>query len=392
MIISDKDVDRMRIFISAGEPSGDLHGANLIKALKKANPTIECIGFGGERMEAAGCRLLFPLTSLAVMWFLAVLVNIFKFLRLLKQAKRYFHEERPDAVVLIDFPGFHWALAKRAHAAGIPVYYFVPPQLWAWAPWRVKKMKKWVTHVLSALPFENRWYRERGVKSNYIGHPYFDELAVKQLDGEFLARQRAGAGRVIALLPGSRMQEVLRNLPDILAAAAIIHERSQKTRFLIASFNEAQAAVARERIAGLGLPIDICVGHTPEVIELAEACIAVSGSVSLEIMYKLKPAAIIYRLKWISLRLGRLFKLCKYITLVNLLADREIYPEFLTDRSPAAEIAERVLEWLNDPAKAAAVREALQQVKDAVAEPGACDRAAGFLLLQLGERKRRQAA
>lgn len=131
----------MHLFISAGEPSGDLHGANLIKALKRVDPSIQCVGFGGERMEAEGCRLLFPLTKLAVMWFFHAILNIFKFIRLLKQAKTYFKEQKPDAVVVIDFPGFHWALAKRAHAEGIPVYYFVPPQLWASAPWRVEKMK-----------------------------------------------------------------------------------------------------------------------------------------------------------------------------------------------------------------------------------------------------------
>lgn len=383
----------MHLFISAGEPSGDLHGANLIKALKKIDPTIRCVGFGGERMEAAGCRLLFPLTKLAVMWFLHAILNIFKFLRLLKQAKQYFREERPDAVVVIDFPGFHWALAKRAHAEGIPVYYFVPPQLWAWAPWRIKKMKKYVKHVLAALPFEDHWYKQRGMRSNYIGHPYFDELAVKSFDQSFLDKQRAIAGDVIAILPGSRLQEVKHNLPDMLEAAIKIHQVRPDTRFLVASFNESQAEVARGMLAGKSLPLEICVGKTPEIIQLAEACLSVSGSVSLEIMHALKPATIIYRLGWLSLRLGRLFKLCKYITLVNLLADKEIYPEYLTDRSPAEEMSRRVLEWLNDPAKAAAVRQDLLQVKDQVAQSGACERAAQFVIEQVrGAAKQRVAA
>src|SRR5205809_442909 len=142
----------MRVFISAGEPSGDLHGANLIRELQRLHPGVECVGFGGDRMERAGAKLLYPLCSLAVMWFLRVLTKLAVFFRLTKQAGRYFREERPDAVVLIDFPGFHWGLAKRAHAAGIPVFYFVPPQLWAWAGWRVKKVRKWVDHVLCSLP------------------------------------------------------------------------------------------------------------------------------------------------------------------------------------------------------------------------------------------------
>src|SRR6266508_1929366 len=158
----------MHLFISAGEPSGDLHGANLIRALKRLEPSIRFSGFGGDKMEAAGCKLLYPLTKLAVMWFLRAILNIFTFIRLLKRAKRFFRDEKPDAVIVIDFPGFHWQVAKRAHAQGIPVYYFVPPQLWAWAGWRIEKMKKWVRHVLSALPFEDDWYCERGMPSTYI--------------------------------------------------------------------------------------------------------------------------------------------------------------------------------------------------------------------------------
>src|SRR5262249_19852571 len=154
-------------------------------------------------------------------------------LRLLKKAKQYFRDERPVAVVVIDFPGFHWALAKRAHAEGIPVYYFVPPQLWAWAPWRIKKMKKDAKHVLSALRFVYVWYRVGGVRSDYIGHPYFDELANKQLDAAFLDEQRQIHGGVITLLPGSRMQEVKKNLSDMLDAALIIHQQRPNKRFLI---------------------------------------------------------------------------------------------------------------------------------------------------------------
>src|SRR5271156_5972342 len=164
----------MRIFISAGEPSGDLHGANLIQSLRQQRPDLEFIGFGGPRMEAAGARLLYPLCQLAVMWFLRVLLNATTFLKVLSQADRYFRHRRPDAVILIDYPGFHWWLARRARFHGIPVFYFVPPQLWAWAGWRVEKMRRFVDHVLCSLPFEEAWYAERGVKARYVGHPYFD--------------------------------------------------------------------------------------------------------------------------------------------------------------------------------------------------------------------------
>src|SRR5438132_10038063 len=180
----------MRIFISAGEPSGDLHGANLIRALRSRAPEVECVGFGGEQMATAGCELLYPLCRLAVMWFARVLANAPTFLQLLSRADRFFGHHRPDAVVLIDYPGFHWWLARRAHSHGIPVFYFVPPQLWGWGGWRVEKMRRWVDNVLCALPFEETWYRERGVRAHYIGHPYFDELPRQRLDTDFVRQQQ----------------------------------------------------------------------------------------------------------------------------------------------------------------------------------------------------------
>src|SRR5262245_15701133 len=159
----------MRIFISAGEPSGDVHGGNLVRELRRLHPGVECVGFGGEHMAQAGASLLYRLTDLAVMWFARVLVNAVKFLQLLSQADRYFRHHRPDAVVLIDYPGFNWWIARRAKAHGIPVFYFVPPQLWAWAGWRVKKMRRFVDHVLCSLPFEEPWYQARGVAAHYVG-------------------------------------------------------------------------------------------------------------------------------------------------------------------------------------------------------------------------------
>src|SRR5580704_6094528 len=189
----------MRIFISAGEPSGDLHGSNLVRALQQQHPGVECVGFGGERMEAAGCQLLYPLTRLAVMWILRVLANAPTFLKLLSQADRYFRHQRPDAVVLIDYPGFNWWIARRAKAHGIPVFYYVPPQIWAWASWRVRKMRRFVDHVLCSLPFEEPWYRQRGCHATFVGHPYFDEVWRRDLDQAFLDEQIARDGRLVTI-------------------------------------------------------------------------------------------------------------------------------------------------------------------------------------------------
>jgi lipid-A-disaccharide synthase len=370
----------MHVFVSAGEPSGDLHGANLIRELRRLDPAVRLSGFGGDRMAAAGCLLLYPLCKHSVMWFFHVVKQIFTFLRLLDQAQDFFRRERPDVVVVIDYPGFHWKLAERAKAERIPVVYFVPPQIWAWAQWRVRKMRRLMTHVLSALPFEHEWLSERGVPSTYVGHPYFDELAAQRLDESFLAAERSRPGRVVGILPGSRNQEVTRNIPEMLRAARLVHAASPDTRFLVAAFNEHQAEMARAEAARWRTPVEVHVGRTPEIIELAECCVAVSGSVSLEIMYRGKPAVIVYRLRRIDLKVGRKFMKVPFITLVNLLAKEEIYPEFLTDRDPSKGVAAQVLSLLNDPKRVAAVRTRLDALCADVARPGACAAAARFVL------------
>src|SRR5258708_36768251 len=222
----------MRLFVSAGEPSGDLHGANLIRSLRALHPDIECHGFGGEGMAAAGWQLGYPLVEPAVVGLLRVVKSVPQFAAILRRADRFFRQEKPDALVMIDFPGFHWWLAKRARQHRIPVIYFVPPQLWAWGAWRIKKMRDRVDRVLCTLPFEEAWFRERGVPTEYIGHPYFDELREQHLDQAFLAEEQYRPGRVVALLPGSRNSEITNNLDSLLRAAKLIHDTRPDTRFL----------------------------------------------------------------------------------------------------------------------------------------------------------------
>lgn len=368
----------MNLFLSAGEPSGDLHGSNLIRALKARNPAVTVTGFGGPKMAAAGSQLMFPLTDLAVMWFGRVLAHIPTFHRLAKQAETYFKEQKPDAVVLIDYPGFHWHIAKRAKRAGIPVYYFVPPQLWAWAGWRVKKMRANVDTVLTALPFEDDWYKARGVKTQFIGHPYFDELAKQTLDATFVAAERAKPGEIVALLPGSRTQEVTGNFAMMVAAAHRIAAQRPGARFLVAAFNEKQAAACRPLLNGL--PAEVHVGRTPEIIALGTAAISVSGSVGLELLNAGTPAVVVYKISKLALRVGNYFKKCPYISLVNLLAGRELFPEFLTATDESEAIAAKVLHWLEHPLERQRLVSALDELREKHAHAGACDRAAATIL------------
>jgi lipid-A-disaccharide synthase len=373
----------MHIFLSAGEPSGELHAANLATALKTRVPNLRLTGFGGDRMAAAGVELLYPLTDLAVMWFARAMANLPTFLHLGAKAESHFRTARPDAVVLVDYPGFHWHVAQRAHRYGIPVYYFVPPQLWAWAGWRVKRVRKHFRAVLTALPFEDDWYRDRGVRTHYVGHPYFDEIAHQKLDAAFLAEQRTLAGPVVGVLPGSRTQEVTNNFPMMVSAAKKIAAGIPGVRFLVASYKESQAALARQMLAGSGLNATVFVGRTPEVIELSTVCVAVSGSVGLELLSRLKPTVVVYRVGKVLHAVGRRLATCRYISLVNLLAGDEVHPEFPTSSDESDAIAGHASRWLNNPAAHAETVRKLTDLRARAAVPGAVDRAADFLVKEL---------
>jgi lipid-A-disaccharide synthase len=378
----------MRLFLSAGEPSGDMHGANLVRRLRDRHPGLDVVGFGGDKMAAAGARLVYPLCDFAVMGLGAAVLAVPKMLGILRLAEESFDRERPDALVMIDYPGFHWWLARAAKKRGIPVCYFVPPQVWAWARWRVGKLRRLTDQVLSSLPFEHDFFEARGVRSQLVGHPYFDELAAQRLDGDFLAGQRRKPGTVVGILPGSRKHELHYNVPSLLRAARIVHAKRPDVRFLVACLKPHQAELVRAQAKDAGVPIEVHHGRTPEVIHLAHSCMAVSGSVSLELLYRGKPAAIMYRVVWTTRLLGKLLLKTKYITLVNLLADRRLFPEYVSVGCQAEAVAADVLGWLQDRAKYEEVCGELAALRARVAQPGACDRAAAAIGELVGEKAR----
>ncbi|QDU21406.1 lipid-A-disaccharide synthase [Urbifossiella limnaea] len=376
----------MHLFLSAGEPSGDLHGANLVRALARHNPAVRVTGLGGPRMAAAGATVLYPLAKHAVMGFVRVLKHLRTFFRAARLAQRSWAADRPDAVVIIDCSGFNLPLAKRAHAAGIPVYYFMPPQVWAWRSGRVEKIRRWCAGVLTVLPFEDEWYRSRGVATHFVGHPYFDELAAQQPDAAYVAAERSGVGPIVGLLPGSRDQEVTANLRLLVGTARRVAAERPDARFRVAAFNDRHADVCRAAFAGLSLPVEVLVGRTPEVISMATACVAVSGSVSLELMARHVPSVVVYRMgRWTRKLVLKLVKV-RWMSLVNLLAGEELYPENATDSDDPTPVAAPVLRWLNDEAARSEVVGRLRELTSREARPGACDRAAAYLLAAAGGR------
>jgi lipid-A-disaccharide synthase len=305
--------------------------------------------------------------------------------------------------VLIDYPGFNWWIARRAKAHGIPVFYYTPPQIWAWAQWRVKKMRRLVDHVLCSLPFEEPWLREHGCNATFVGHPFFDEVRRQSLDESFVAAMQRRPGPLVAILPGSRTQEVSHNLKWFLKAAGHVRAAVPGVRFAVAAFKPHQAEMAAKEAAQSGLPIEVFSGKTPELIHAADCCLACSGSVSLELLYQTKPTVILYWISPLAYRVQEFFRKVKYITLVNLLAadelfpddispydpgqpdaDRVLFPEYLTCDDKSAEIAAHVTGWLTDSAARLKLVQRLAELKARIAHGGASARASEYILRALG--------
>jgi lipid-A-disaccharide synthase len=320
------------VFFSAGEPSGDQHAARLIEALTSRSPEIRTRGFGGPEMRAAGCEIELDLTAHAVVGILEVLPKLRQFFRFADQAEAVFASGQIDAVVLVDFPGFNWHIAKRAKKYGIPVYYYCPPQLWAWGGWRIKKMKATVDHVLAVLPIEESYYRNHGIETTFVGHPFFEEVAEHPLDPQVQIKVRNGSdqtagptrNRLIAVLPGSRSHEVQRNWPIMLAAMRTLSRSRPDVRFAVAAYRDKHLQFCQQSLSvdDTALPIDFYQGATSEIIDAAECAMMVSGSVSLELMARRTPAAVLYRVGWFLYAYGKSVVRVRSVTLPNLMMDQ----------------------------------------------------------------------
>jgi lipid-A-disaccharide synthase len=381
--------DGRLIMLSAGEASGDLHGATMCRALRALDPGLRLIGMGGPRMAAAGVEILVDPTAHAAMGTSEAIGRVPGLYRAYKLLVRRLREARPMAMVLIDFPEFNLRLAKQARRAGIPVVYFIPPQLWAWRRGRIRQMARRVTRVLAAFPFEKSLYEEAGVPVEFVGHPLLD-VVPSDLD-RAKARERLGVGErqsLVGLLPGSRRQEVDRLLPPMLDAAARLSRADGRRCFVLglaASVDRGLVTVHLRRASEAGgPPVEVVEGLTHEVMAASDALLIASGTATLEAALLGAPMVVCYRVSRLSEVVVRLLNRSAWISLPNIVAGRGAVPEILQDKVTGARLASEAEHLLVDSVAATAQRAAFKEVRSRLGQPGVGARAARAVLKVVG--------
>lgn len=379
----------VKIWINAGEISGDLHGASLVKALKESDPGLSLMGMGGPQMRESGFESFFQVEQLSVMGFTEVLAHIPAILRLLKDIEHKMAEEKPDAVVVIDAPDFHFRVIKAARRLGIPVYYYISPKLWAWRQGRARFIKQNVRRLLSILPFEVEFYQKFGMSVDYVGNPIMDALNLTELD-----KLEPVLGRV-GFMPGSRRKEVSSLMPEFGKAARIMRESMPEL-----SFACAVAPGMDEAFLKSFWPDDVPLEFRPPAeryvfMRRCEMLISASGTAVLESALIGTPTLITYKVSPLTFSLGKRLVKISFVGLPNLIAGREILPELLQEEADGPNLAKRALEWLRPEGPGAggastdiqdrlgAVRGDLAELRKLVGGPGAAGRAAGVILSDL---------
>ena len=376
------------VMIVTGEASGDLHGANLVKAMLKSDETINFAGMGGEEMGSAGVELLFDAAKVSVVGVAEVISHLPDIFKAQKVLKKYLAKSRPDLLIIIDLPDFNLLLAKFAKSLGIKVFYYICPQVWAWRSGRVKTIRERVDTVGVILPFEESFLRERGVVANYVGHPLLDTVHVTQTRAEFFEHHGIPQERrCVGLLPGSRKKEVASLLPTFLAAARKLQEKnSERLSFLVplaSTINEQELLSHGVEEYSTDLDIHIIRGDRYSLMAACECVVAASGTVTLELALLDIPMVVTYRLSSLTYRLGRLLIKLEHFSLVNLIAGKEVVPELLQDEVQPEAIADFLQSFLFQTDKRAKVLNGLAKVRDKMGTEGASERAAQLALHML---------
>ena len=373
------------VMLVAGEASGDLHGAALCRALRELNPRCRLYGMGGARMAAEGMDVLIDVTAKAVTGGSEAFGQVPRLYRAYRELRAGLEgPDRPAVLVLIDFPEFNLRLARAARRARVPVVYFIPPQVWAWRGGRVKLIRQVVSLVLAVFPFEAPLYRRAGVPVEFVGHPLLDQLQAAPT--REVARRRLGLADgtpVVALLPGSRRQEIVRLLPAMREATAEIVRAVPGTRFVLGLAPTIERELVAQHLAG-GPPVEIVANQTHDVIRAADLALVTSGTVTLEAALLGTPMVVCYRLSLASELMVRLLIRVPWVSLANLILGRAVVPELYRQTTIDRYLAREALRLLTDPGARETQRQAFSELAGQLGEPGVVTRAARFVLAQAG--------
>lgn len=375
---------KKKVFLIAGEASGDLHGSLLVKELKKLDANFEFYGLGGKAMEREGVRIFFDLPSIAALGLGDVLRQYFLFRKIFYETlNRVLREIKPDVIILIDYPGFNIRFAKKINNR-IPIVYYISPQVWAWGNRRIKTIARVVTRMLVLLPFEVDVYKGSGLDCRFVGHPLIDLVKPSQNAGEIKKEWGLADKKIIALLPGSRKHEVCRILPVMLEAAAILQKKVPEYSFLLTETPTLSKSLYDEILSRHPLKPLRIKNRSYDVLAASEFALVASGTATLETAISLKPFVIIYKTAPSTYFLGRRLIRIPYIGLVNVLAEKKIVPEFIQQDATGPKIAAEAERLLLDQEARSAMIQSLKQVRDSLGESGASKRAAEQVLDLLG--------
>jgi len=381
-------MESKKILLVAGEVSGDLHGSRLVEAIQCIDPEIQFLGVGGEGLKRAGMKLLFHSQSLSVVGITEVFAKLGSILKALRTLKRALEREKPDLVILIDFPEFNLRLARIARRRGIPILYYISPQIWAWRPKRIKLIARLVKKMVVLFPFEVPLYEAAGVDVEWVGHPLLD--TVKPTLPKARAFHQFGLDpkrRTVGLLPGSRLHEIERLLPPLLASAHLLQKEIPDLQFVIPLAPGIPQTTLSFHMKNVSAPVKVVEGFTYDVMNLCELLITASGTATLEGAILGKPMIIIYKVSTPSYWVGRALIRVDHIGLVNLVAEKEIAPELIQKDVHPQRIADEALRILRDPLLSRKMSESMGEVRQKLGEPGAAQRAARIVHSMLGEAK-----
>ncbi len=372
-----------RVMISCGEASGDAYAGALVGALREAEPDVEVFGFGGQQLAAVGAELVADYRDYHVTGLVEVVRQLPKTYRLYRRLVEVARARRPDVLVVIDFPDFNFRLGQAVHALGIPVVYYISPQLWAWRAGRIRTMRRFASRVLPIFPFEPVIYERAGIPVTFVGHPLIDMIPFMPPREAFLGRLGLDpAARTVAVLPGSRPNEVREILPTLLDAAVSIRREVPGTQFVLARAPRLAEHLFVPVLAArtAGLPIAMVADETDAVLASSDVAITASGTATVQTALHQTPMVIVYRLNALTYRLGKPFVKVDTYGMVNLIAGRRIVTELIQDGFTAEATTRETVALLTDPARHATMREELREVVTKLGGPGASQRAARAVL------------